>query len=464
LKRLQRFKQRLLPLIRWEPDFTRLCLRMVIPIALQNLVSASLHIVDGVMVSSLGEQAYAGVVQTNRISFLVQLFLFGAVSGAGIFLAQFWGKGDVSAMRRVQGLMLRITGGIALVFTLAVALAPRQALGFFLPSGESFEHGLSYLLAVLPAYLITAADVVFATMLKASEQPRIPMIASIVSIGSNTLLNYGLIYGHFGLPALGTRGAAIATVIAAALSLCVNVGGSYLWRLAPAAHPREWRLPDRAFLARFFKTTVPVVFNEGLWALGITLYSVVHGRMGDATVAAIGIANTVDQLMFTVGWGFMNGAAVIVGRSIGAGQEDAAYLYAKRLLLAAVVIMLGMGGLLLGIRGHIVRLFNFSPQAQGLAAQVLFISAFFLSIRVFNAVNVVGVLRSGGDTVFSMLLDVGSLWLVGVPLAALVGIALHQPIAVVYLCSQAEECLKVLLGLPRFFSRKWIHNLTRQGV
>ena len=456
-----RYSRKMTQLFRWEPEFTRLFFRLVIPIALQNLVGASLHIVDNVMVSGLGEVAAAGVAQANRITFIVHLFQFGVTSGAGIFAAQFWGKRDVDGMRRVQGLALRLNVGIALAVIALLLCWPRAVLSAFLPAGPSLEAGLQYLLIVLPAYLITAIDSVFQMMLKSSERARVPMSASITALAVNTVLNYGLIYGRLGLPAMGVRGVAMSTAFSAALSLTINVSVSYRQKLAPAASLRDLRLPDRAFLARFFRTIGPVVLNEGLWAVGTTMYSVVYGHMGDGVVAAMAIVGTVDQLVFVLGWGVMNASSVIVGRSIGAGREDEAYLYAKRMLMMGVAVMAAMGAVLLCVRGPIVGLFRYSDQTLSLAMQVLLISSFFLAVRAFNAVNIVGVLRSGGDTVFSMALDVGMLWLVGVPLALLAGLALHWTLPAVYLITQAEECMKMLVGLPRFLSKKWIRNLVK---
>jgi putative MATE family efflux protein len=453
---------KLAQLFRWEPEFTRLFFQLVIPIALQNLVGASLHIVDNVMVSGLGEVAAAGVSQANRITFIVQLFQFGVTSGAGIFAAQFWGKRDVGGMRRVQGLALRLNAGIALAALVLVQCWPRAMLGIFLPAGPSHEVGLQYLLIISPAYLITAIDSVFSMMLRSSERAKVPMAASITAIAVNTVLNYGLIYGRLGLPAMGVQGVAISTVFATALSLCINVGVSYRKKLAPAAMPRELRMPDRAFVALFFCTITPVVLNEGLWAVGITMYNVVYGRMGDNVVAAMStIVGTVDQLVFVLGWGIMHAASAIVGRSIGAGRENEAFLYAKRMLMVGAVSMAAMGAVLLCIRGPIVSLFRYSDETLALAEQVLVISAFFLAVRSFNGVNVVGVLRSGGDTVFSMVLDICVLWLVGVPLAMLAGLELKWSLPAVYLITQVEECLKLLVAVPRFISKKWIRNLVK---
>ncbi len=451
-------------LFHWEPEFTRLFFRMVVPIALQNLIAASLHIIDGIMVSGLGEQAYAGVTQANRVTFLFNLFLFGTVSGAAIFFAQFWGKGDIPSMRRVQGLAMRIAVGIAAIFMLLVAVFHRQVLGFFLKPGVSFEQGLQYLVIIAPAYLIMAVDNVYAAMLKSSEHPRIPMMAAIVAIGTNTILNYGLIYGKLGLPMLGVRGAAIATVISTVVSLAINVGMTYLAKLPPAARLSDWAMPERVFLGRFFRTITPVVLNEGLWALGTVMYSVVYGAMGDAVVAAMGIVNISDQLTFAFGFGIVSGAAVIVGRSIGADREDEAFLYAKRIALAAVGTMAVMGIVLMIVRRPLADVFRFSTEARDMSVQVMGIAACFLWVRVFNGVNVVGILRAGGDTMYSMVLDVGALWIVGVPAAVLTGIVLKLPLWAVFLSIQGEECLKVIIGLPRFLSRKWIHNLAHDAA
>jgi len=456
-----RLRDKIAQLIRWEPDFTRLFFRLVIPIALQNLVGASLHIVDNIMVSGLGEISAAGVAQANRITFIVQLFQFGVTSGAGIFAAQYWGKRDVGGMRRVQGLALRLNAGIGLAVFALVQCWPEGVLSVFLPAGESFDAGLQYLRIISLGYLLTAIDSVFQMMLKSSERARVPMAASIIAIATNTVLNYGLIYGRLGLPAMGVQGVAMSTVFATALSLTINVTVSYRKKLAPAARLHDLRMPDRAFLARFFRTASPVVLNEGLWAVGTTVYSVVYGRMGDGMVAAMSIVGTVDQLVFVLGWGIMHASSVIVGRSIGAGQEEEAYLYAKRMLMVAVVAMSAMGVILLSTRGPIVSLFRYGEETLAMAKQLLLISSFFLAVRAFNAVNVVGVLRSGGDTVFSMTLDVCVLWLVGVPLALLGGLAWQWTLPAVYLINQGEECLKVLIGLPRFISKKWIRNLVK---
>lgn len=448
---------------RWDRAFIRKLFLVALPIVVQNLVSASLHIIDGVMIGQLGDAPYAAVTQANRYTFVFQLFLFGAASGCGIFLNQFWGKRDVQAMRRVMGLCFRVTLTIALPFTLLAVLSPETVVGWFLPQGDSFGYAVRYLRIVAPGYLLTAVDVVYATCMKSSEETRVPMVAGICSILANTLLNWLLIYGHGGFPALGVEGAAVATLISGALALMIDVSVSYLRRLPSAFRWTDGRLPDRAFLKRFFRLVLPVVANEGLWSMGMTMYGVFYGRLGDAAVAAVGIFNTVDQLVFVAIYGIMNATTILVGGCLGGGDREGAWLTAKRMLFACVAVGIIMGMILLGTRGMLIGVFRVSEEAKAMADRILFISAFTVWLRAINSIIVVGVLRAGGDTVFSMLLDTTALWVVGVPLVGIAALMWGLPVYQVYMFTLVEEVIKASIGLPRFFSRRWMNDLTRAG-
>ena len=447
---------------RWDKAFARKFLLVALPIVIQNLVSSSLHIIDGVMIGQLGDAPYAAVTQANRYTFVFQLFVFGAASGCGIFFSQLWGKRDVPQMRSVMSLAFRITLGLALIFAGCALLIPSKVIGLFLPAGESAAYAATYLRLVAPGYLIFAVDTVYATCMKSAEQTRIPMTAGVASILTNTFLNWVLIYGHLGMPVLGVRGAAIATVISASVSLLINVSASYAMKLPSAIRPRELGLPDRAFLGRFVRLVTPVVFNEGLWSMGTTMYGVFYGRLGDAAVAAMGIYNTVDQLVNVLVYGFMNASAILVGGYLGAADRDAAWLTAKRMLAGCIATGAVVGVLMAFGRGALVGLFKVSPEAQGMALTILLEASLFYWLRAINSINVVGILRSGGDTLYSMVLDTAALWLVGVPLVGLAALAWHLPIEQVYLFTFVEEAIKATIGMMRFRSKKWMHVLTER--
>ena len=451
-------------IFRWEPDFSRKMLRIALPVALQNLVAASAQVVDGLMVESLGNEYYAAVTQAGRYSFLFQLFLFGAASGTSMFISQFWGKRDEQGIHKVMSLCLRITLGVALLFFLGTVLFPRQIMSLFLQEGVSRDQAAQYLSLVGFSYLFAAVNIVFANTLRATGKATLAMTAGITAILVNTLFNYILIHGRFGAPALGVRGAAIATVIAEGVSMLINVTYTY-WKRQPGAMKlRHMRLPDRTFSLDYIRRVLPVVLNEGLWCLGMTMYSVFYGILGDDAVNAVGVYSAVDELMTVAVFGVVNASAILIGHAIGAGRRDEAVLTAWRMLLVEECMSLVTAAGIIALRFPILSLFrHLSGNSLTSAAHLLLIACCVMPVRFFNTINIVGILRAGGDTVFSMALDAGSVWLVGVPCAAIATMLLGWPIEGVFAATMVEEVLKLAVGLPRFISGKWINNLTTIG-
>ena len=291
------------------------------------------------------------------------------------------------------------------------------------------------------------------------------MTAGIVGILANTFFNYALIYGHFGVPRpLGVQGAAIATVIAAGVSLAINVGYTYLANQPGSIRFHQLKMPDRRFSADYIRRVLPVVLNEGLWCLGMTMYAVFYGRLGDDAVNAVGVYTTVDELMTVAVFGVVNASAILIGHAIGRGEREEATLTARRMLLVVECMSLVTAAGIMTLRFPILSLFrHLSTASVDSAARLLLIASCVMPFRFFNTINIVGILRAGGDTLFSMALDAGSVWLIGVPCVALAQVALGWPIEGVFAASCVEEVLKLAVGVPRFLSGKWINNLTTIG-
>jgi Na+-driven multidrug efflux pump len=203
-----------------------------------------------------------------------------------------------------------------------------------------------------------------------------------------------------------------------------------------------------------------VILNELFWSLGITTYNIIYGRMGTQSYAAINIVATIEQVAFVLFIGISNATSVLVGNRIGAGKEDEAYRYAGRSLGIGVVGGLLLGVLLQFVKAPILSLYNVSPEVIQNAGNIITVVTFFLWIRVNNMTTVVGILRAGGDTRFSLFLDGIIIWIVGVPMAYLGAFVFDFPVYLVYLCAMSEEATKWVLGINRYFSRKWINNLT----
>ena len=308
----------------WDKAFTRNVFLVALPMVLQSLVESSLHIVDGLMVSALGDAAYSAVTQANRFTFVFNLFSFGTCSGSAIFMSQYWGARDIKRLRWSMGLAMRFALIIAAVFAAVGMLFPRQVVACFLTPGESFELAVKYLRIVAPGYLFSAINGVYATAIKSAEKTYLPMLAGMGGIVCNTIFNYMMIFGHGPFPAMGVEGAALATTLSACVTMLTNIAFAYGKRLPAGAKPSEWFCKEPGFSSRFVKTALPVVFNEGLWGLGTTMFSVFYGRMGDAAVATMGVCNTINDLVWVAIFALMNACAILVGKTLGSGVINAA--------------------------------------------------------------------------------------------------------------------------------------------
>lgn len=435
--------------------------QIALPIIAQNLISSSLNLIDVGMIGQLGETAVASVGLANQVFFLLMLMLFGTYSGVGVFAAQYWGKGDLQGVRKVLGIGLGIGLTGSLIFTLLALLAPRTALGFYTEDPAVIAAGASYLRIVGWGYMVTAVTFAFSSVLRNTGYVRVPMVVSIIALSIKTLLNFGLIFGNFGLPKLGVEGAAIATLIARLLEVALMLSITYLRKLPPAAKLSELVGFDREFLTRVLKTSMPVLINEMLWSFGITTYNAVYGRIGTDAVAAVNIVASIENLAFVIFMGVSEATGIIIGHRIGAGEEHRAFGYARQTLIISTVgaILMGLGLVLL--TDFILGFYKLSDASIENARNILRVIGFLLWVRVGNMTIIVGVLRAGGDTRFSMVLDAGTVWLVGVPLAVIGGLVLHLPVYIVYLMISCEEMVKYGVGLWRVLSKRWINNLVQ---
>jgi len=276
-----------------------------------------------------------------------------------------------------------------------------------------------------------------------------------------TLLNYGLILGHFGLPEMGAQGAAISTVVARLVEFSALILVVYWRKLPPAAKISELLSFNKAFLGRVLKTSLPVLVNETMWSLGITTYNMVYGRIGTDAIAAVNIAATIENLAFVIFIGIADATGIMIGNRIGANEEHKAFGYARQTLIISTIGAILIGLVILAGSDFILSFYKLSEQSLTNAHNILRVIGLMMWIRVSNLTLIVGVLRAGGDTRFSMFLDAGTVWLVGVPLAVISGLVLHLPVYIVYMIIMIEEAVKYMVALYRFFSRRWIHNLVK---
>jgi MATE family, multidrug efflux pump len=433
--------------------------RLALPIIVQQFILSGLNMVNVVLIGQKGDAAVAAVGLVNQVFFLLNLVHFGIISGAAMFTAQFWGKGDIPNLRRVLGLCLALSITASVIFFLAAQLMPAQILGLYSSDPAVIELGSQYLRIFAWTFIFFAITFSYALVLRSTGDVRTPTFISVAALSLSTLLAYGLIFGTFGLPEMGIQGAALAALIARGVECALLLIVTYASKSPVAASLSELFDFSLPFLGKVLKPIVPVVFNEIFWALGITSYNIIYGHIGTDAFAAMSIVATIDQMALVVFQGVAHATAVMVGNRIGGGEEEIAHRYAGRSIGLGLIGGLLVGILLLLLRAPILSLYKVTPDVLYSAYRVLTIISLFLWMRFNNMAIVVGILRSGGDTRFSLFLDGIIIWIVGVPLSALGAFVFHLPVHWVYLFAMSEETAKWILGLHRYISRKWIHNL-----
>jgi putative MATE family efflux protein len=446
--------------------FSRL-IHIAWPIALQNLFASALNMVGGVMIGQMGDTSIAAVGLANQVFFLFNLLIFGITSGSAIFTAQLWGKRDIPNIRRVLALCLLLGITASLAFLILAQVSPQAALRLFTNDPAVIEQGSGYLRTAGWSFTFLAITLSFAAVLRSTGDVRTPMVVSMGALGLNMLLSYGLIFGHFGLPRLEVQGAALGVLISRAAECAALLWLTYRRKFPDLQSPAAIRLKDLsgldlAFARRVLGPVLPVALNELLWALGITIYSGVYARIGTQAIAAINILSAIDGLAFVMFLAIGNACAILVGNQIGAGEEHLAYRTAGRSLGLVILGGIGMGGLLAIAAPSILGLYKVSPEVIDSARKLILVLACVTWLRASNHTLIIGVMRSGGDTRFSFLIDVGGVWLIGVPMALLGAFVLHLPVYWVYLMVMSDEMAKWFLGMGRFFSRRWIHNLAER--
>lgn len=444
-----------------DPDYIVPLLRIAGPVALQSLLNSGLNMVSVIMIGQKGEVSVAAVALAGQVFFLLNLVLFGLSSGAAMFTAQLWGKQDIHNIRRVLGLTLVLSALIAALFWGVSIFLPQKILAIYTQDKAVIQLGSDYLRIFswsFPFFIVTFA---FSSILRSIGNVRLPVAVSTGALALNGGLTYLFLFGAFGWPGMGVLGAAWAIIISRILEATALVTLIYLRRSPLATHPREMLNFDVGFAIRILKPVLPVALTEILWSLAITSYSAIYGRMGTESIAAVNIAGTIDQMALVLFFGLTHGTAVLVGNTIGAGDKEKAISYAQRSIGLVAVAGIVMGLIVYSISGLALTLYKVSPGVIANAKNVLGFISLFFSIRVMNMMMLIGIFRSGGDTKYAMFLDGVIIWIVGVPLSFLGGIVLGWPIHWVYLMAMMDELAKWVLSLYRFFSRKWIHDLTR---
>lgn len=455
--------------LRREPGFYTHTWQLALPIMLQNLITTSLGFVDTFMVGLLGQSELSAVTAANTPVFLVQLVVFGLLSGLAILVSQYWGKHDTEAINRCMGVALYTGVSIAAAVAAVLFLFPRFVMGLVTDNGLLIDLGAPYLRLVGISYVFNTASSVYVGMQRSTENPSMGLTVFTTSMLLNTFLNYILIFGKFGAPALGITGAAAATLTARVVEFLLTFGYALGSKRIPLQFAALLR-PGTALIRDFVNYSIPVLVNDSLWGLGTTVITAIIGHMAisEEMLAAYAIMGNIEKFSTVACWGVSGAAAVIIGKLIGGGaSRDQVYETGCCLLLLSLLLgFLGSACLAILLPTvfipYLYPLFHLADLSLRIAVTMCIVFIVIMPTKAFDITNISGILRAGGDVRMAAIIDLGSLWGVAVTTTALTALVFDAPVALVCLGIQAEGLSKMPLGIWRLRSRKWINDVTRK--
>ena len=449
--------------------FYRRMLIIVLPIMIQNGITNFVSLLDNIMVGRIGTLPMSGVSIVNQLMFVFNLCIFGASSGAGIFTAQFHGSQDNEGIRYTFRFKVLICSALSLVGTALFLTGGNQLISLYLTGEGSPEeaaqvlgYGREYMLVMLFGLLPFAMSNAYSSTLRETQETFVPMVAGIAAVFINLGLNYVLIFGHLGLPALGVRGAALATVLSRFAELGIVAGWTHTHAakkpfIRGAYHSAH--IPGR-LLKTISAKGLPLLVNECLWASGMAFLNQCYSTCSLDVVPAMNIASSLSNLGNVVFLSMGNAVGILMGQMLGAGESKEAVQDANRkMIFASVVSGSAFGALMACFAGVFPQIYNTTPAVRLLAGKLILISSFMILFNSYaNAAYFT--LRSGGKTLITFLFDSGFLWICGVPLAFCLSRYAKLPILPLYMICQIPDMLKCLIGAYMLKKGSWIQNLT----
>ncbi len=446
-----------------DRSFYRTILTIALPTALQSLVSFLVVLVDNMMVASLGDTVYAGVAMSNGATAFFVAAISGLVGGSSVLISQYWGRKDMARIKRIFAIVSMICLGIAAVFVLVVRLAPEGVLRLLVSDPNVIEAALPYFTMVCWSYLPYALSTALVGMLRSVEIVRVTLYTTLLSLVANIGLNYVLIFGKLGMPAMGVRGAALATVLARLLEL--GAVWLYTFRIQKKLdiRPRDLLRGDKLLAGDYLRYGLPVGIVDAQWAVVGLCKAAIIGRLGEKMIAANNIAESLMQLGMIFTSSLAGGACVVIGKTVGAGDYARTREYSGTIQIMFLCIGVVMASVVFLLRGSFASLYGVSPEARTLAVQMVGLAAISLVGTTYHASCFVGINRGAGDNRFVLMVDMICGWLVVLPVAYLAAFVIKLPLPWMFLMLRVDQLFKWIIAFFRLRGNKWIRNVTRSG-
>lgn len=442
--------------------FVTTLLLLALPVAGQMLLQSFLGMADVMMVAPLGEQSIAAVGLAAKIHFLLLVLMSGFATGGSVLIAQYSGAKDFASCQRTLAVTLVVGISIIVPIMLLCGFAAPVWVHWINPDRQVANLAAQFLVITAPVLLLTQIIVIFEASLRALGQTTMPLMAGILAAVINVLLNYGLITGHWGLPALGVAGAAWATLTARCVQLAFVLLYVYGKRHGFALNRAQLlRGFDGAQISRYLAFALPLVANYGIWAVGNATYHIVTGFAGTDALAVMGMVVPVESTFFALFVGLANASAVLIGRALGADNREEAWRLQRFFNRLTLILVISLSAGLWFARPWVLAIFApLADETAQLLLQTLAIFCVLVWVKAFNLMRIVGVLRAGGDNKFCLITDTIVMWLFGLPIYAAAVFLGGFHFTILYALMFLEDALKILPVRMRVKKQKWMNNLT----
>ena len=431
--------------------------RLALPIALQQFMTALVGACDAIMLGKLSQDAMSAVSLATQVTFVFNLFMFAFMAGENMFVAQYYGKGDYTGISQVFSLVTKICGCIAVVFLAGTLFFPEQLMRILTNEETLIVLGSEYLRVIGISYVFSGIAQIFLAIMKNCGAVNMSTLINGVMVILNIALNAVFIFGLSGFPKMGIKGAALATVLATVVQFLWSVG-YVLCRIRAVKF--SLRSCEKKLFGRFWQKTVPLLINNLAWGIGFSMYSVIMGHLGTDAVAANGIANISKNLVVCFCLGLGNAGSIIVGNRLGADRLQEAKEAGGTLTRTAIIAGIVSGLVLIALSPFITKMVDLTPTARGYLQKMLLICSYYIAGKSVNCMTIGGIFAAGGDSKFGMLCDSVTLWCITVPLGCICAFILKLPVMVVYFVLNLDEIIKLPVVYKHYKKYKWIKNLT----
>ncbi len=432
---------------------------IAVPVTLQSMLQSSFSIIDQIMIGQLGSVSVAGVGLAGKFASIYSVIVSAVGAVAGIMISQYVGQKNKYEVRRSFYLNILLGLGIAAVFTALCVLFPSQIMGLYTKDADTQAAAANYLMFISGTFIPMAGATLMSTLLRCTDKPRLPLYASIASALLNTGLNYILIFGKLGFEPMGVEGAAIATVISQIANLVLMI---LLMPKKDSALKKSAASDKKAVkfnLGQYVAMLLPILVCEVVWSLGENVYAAIYGHMGTDSSAAMTLINPIQGLVIGALCGLSQAASVIIGKKLGKGEYDDAYVSSKKLMLYGAIGAVILSVIVALTASFYVEIYQVEEYVKQLTVQILFAYALVAPFKVLNMILGGGIIRSGGRTKYVMFIDMIGTWGFGVPLGLLSAFAFNLSIPFVYFILSLEECVRFAISLGVFRKKKWMRKL-----